>query len=89
MHRPASSTLDILMNPKPRERSDYVWLEYTLELAWMGMTYPLVVNYNDLFNTPKPAELVVQVSFSRTDTQAKHPQHVGGIGRLLRGVSTR
>ena len=52
------------------------------------LTHPLVVHYDDLFNTSKPTELVIQIALGGPDNQAEYTQHVGGIGRLLRQVST-
>ena len=50
--------------------------------------YPLIINNNDLLDMPEAAELVIQITFGGTNAQSEHPQHVGGIGRLLRMVST-
>ncbi len=71
------------MNPKPRERSDLTQRKYTLKVNRREGTYPLIVHDDNLLDTAEPAELVVQVTLSGTDTQAKDPQHGGGSGRLL------
>ncbi len=67
MQRVASSTLDILMKPKPRERSDYS-LVSMFQVVRSGFAYTLVVDNCNLFNTSKTTEFFVQVALDGTNT---------------------
>lgn len=88
MHRVASSTVAILMKPKPLERSDYkCYCERQMPLFCGKDTYPLIINNGDLFNPPKSTEFFIKVTFLSTDTETKNTKYIGRIRRLLGRVS--
>lgn len=91
MHLPASSTVDIVMNPKPRERSDCAGctVSWHKDTENKTIAHPLIIHDNDLLDMAETAELVVEVALYCTNAQAEYAQHVGWIRRLLRNVSSR
>lgn len=51
--------------------------------------YPLVINDGHFFNMPKPAELLVEVTFSRADTQPKDTEHAAWVRSLSISISKK
>jgi len=83
MQRVASSTLPILMKPKPRERSDcWVCGQGLPPEVQANHAHPLVVDNGDLFDSTKTSKLLIQVTFLRANAQAEDTQHSRGGGRL-------
>ena len=89
MHSVASSTVDILMKPNPRERSD-CWERLDRHGAKSGsQTDPLIVNNGNLFNPTKTTKFLIKITFLSTNTQSKHAKDVGRIRRLLEIISIK
>lgn len=82
MQRAASSTVDILMKPKPLERSDYQYVS-DKKTGGLRRSHPLVINDGNFFYATKTAELFVQVALLSTNAQTEYSEDAGGIGRLL------
>ena len=51
--------------------------------------YPLVIDDGHFFNMPKPAELLVEVTFSRADTQPKDTEHAAWVRSLSISISKK
>lgn len=84
MQRAASSTVDIVMKPKPRERPDWWTREKRRIIEINKKTHPLVVNDYNFFYASIPTEFVIQVPLSAADAEAEDAENAGGVWGLLR-----
>ena len=85
--RDASSTVARVINPNPRDLSDYSTVDMSSDVFIVNCrnTHALVIYNHNFLNPSKAAKLSLKVAFGGSNAQPEYTQYTGRVGVLVKG----